>query len=206
MGSTWTCEAVRLSAGGAVTVAALCVDSDGPYVGLDDVDPWDVTRDAKRYAGPHPVIAHPPCGPWGMLSARCHTQDPSCAPRAVEQVRAFGGVLEHPLGSRLWAHCMLPRPGELPDAWGGRTYLVEQVAWGHACRKSTLLYVVGVPAEVVVRGIRTGGTPTHWIWGSHVARRTPIPAGLRAASAQIRRRTPPAFRDWLLELALAVRP
>ena len=39
------------------TVAALFVATDGCYFGLPDVDPWDVRRDARLYAGPHPVVA-----------------------------------------------------------------------------------------------------------------------------------------------------
>ena len=42
-------------------IAALYVETDGCYFGLDGVDPWDAERDAREYAGPHPVVAHPPC-------------------------------------------------------------------------------------------------------------------------------------------------
>ena len=43
------------------TVAALYVEPDGPYSNLDGVEVWDEARDARTYAGPHPVVAHPPC-------------------------------------------------------------------------------------------------------------------------------------------------
>lgn len=49
------------------TVAALYVDPAGYYAGRDDVDRWDEERDAKEYAGPWPVVAHPPCERWGKL-------------------------------------------------------------------------------------------------------------------------------------------
>ena len=75
-------------------VAALYVDPTGPYVGRPDVDPWDEARDARLYNGPHPVVAHPPCGPWGKLRDLYLGHEHDCGPRAVEQVRAFGGVLE----------------------------------------------------------------------------------------------------------------
>lgn len=45
-------------------VAALYVERDGAYYGLEHVDPWDVERDARTYAGPWPVVAHPPCNTW----------------------------------------------------------------------------------------------------------------------------------------------
>ncbi len=110
-------------------IAALYVHPRGPYQALG-LDCWDEERDAKKYEGPFPVIAHPPCGPWGKMRGLCTIQDPSCGPRAVEQVRRWGGVLEHPRDSRLFRHCGMPRPGELPDAWGGTTWEVSQVAWG----------------------------------------------------------------------------
>jgi hypothetical protein len=66
-------------------IAALYVATGGCYFGLPDVDPWDVERDARLYPGPHPVIAHPPCGKtWGGVSieegARKRDRD---APRLV---------------------------------------------------------------------------------------------------------------------------
>jgi hypothetical protein len=53
-----------------VTVAALFVQARGCYYGLDDVDPWGEGRDARLYAGPWPVIAHPPCAIAGLEEAR----------------------------------------------------------------------------------------------------------------------------------------
>lgn len=50
-------------------VAALFVQPDGCYTGLPDVDAWPEHRDARRYAGPWPVVAHPPCQLWGALAA-----------------------------------------------------------------------------------------------------------------------------------------
>lgn len=99
-------------------VVALYVDPRGPYPKL--VAEWyDAARDARTYEGPLPVVAHPPCGPWGRLRHLSRHDDPALAIRAVEQVRAFGGVLEHPAYSRLWDACGMARPGELPDAEGG---------------------------------------------------------------------------------------
>lgn len=40
-------------------IAALYVESDGAYFGLADVEPWDEAKDARRYTGHAPVVAHP---------------------------------------------------------------------------------------------------------------------------------------------------
>lgn len=50
-------------------IAALYVIENGPYYGLPNVDPWPESRDARTYAGPHPVVAHPPCSRWCRLAA-----------------------------------------------------------------------------------------------------------------------------------------
>lgn len=121
------------------------------------------------------LAPRPPCGPWGSLRKYCR-QDETLAPIALEQVRRFGGVLEHPVGSLLFKKYDLPRPGELPDAFGGVTIRVNQVAWGHACVKPTWLYVVRCDMVRALDGLRTGGTPT-------------------------RRRTPPDFAAWLVAIA-----
>ena len=174
-------------------IAVLYVDEKGPYVKMPGVEAWGETRGGQSYAGPHPIVAHPPCGPWGLCRDMCYLQDASLAPIAVEQVRRWGGVLEHPVGSRLWKHAGLPPPGK-SDPWGV-TVRVEQVSWGHACRKPTLLYCVGVDRAFLARTLRTGGTPTHKI-ASRAKRR-----GLLAPSSAMRRRTPPDFADWLVALA-----
>lgn len=187
-------------------VAVLYVDPRGPYPGL--VRDWyDEKRDAKTYAGPWPVVAHPPCGPWGALKHLNRRQDPECGPRAVEQVRAYGGVLEHPAASGLFKHCGMPAPGELPDAWGGRTIEVCQVDWGHPARKRTWLYIVGA---CVLPPFPPSREPTHWVSGGRVPRKGNaggvVPPGIKVCSAQQRRRTPLAFAQWLLEVARSAAP
>lgn len=46
-------------------VAALYVETDGGYFEMPGIEPWDEARDARLYAGPWPVVAHPPCQRWG---------------------------------------------------------------------------------------------------------------------------------------------
>lgn len=178
-------------------IAALYVETGGVYFGRDDVDPWDAPRDARLYTGPYPVVAHPPCGSWSKLRHLYRGDDRDCGPRAVDQVRTSGGVLEHPAGSTLWDYCALPKPGEVPDGWGGWTIAVNQCDWGHVARKRTWLYVVRLSG---VGPIPPPRAPTHWASGGGTGRGR-VPPGIKVCSAQQRRRTPPAFADWLISLA-----
>lgn len=184
-------------------VAALYIDPRGPYPKMTDVDCWDESRDARLYAGPWPVVAHPPCGPWGRLRHLYRGSEHDCAPIAVAQVRRFGGVLEHPARSLLWSECRLPAPGDDPDAHGGFSVAIDQCAWGHVARKHSWLYFVGVEGHIVASTTRTGGAPTHWISGGRTASSragSPVPPGIKVCSAQQRRRTPPLFAEWLVKL------
>ena len=50
-------------------IAALFVATGGVYFGLPGVEPWDIKADARGYAGPFPVVAHPPCQLWVNFAA-----------------------------------------------------------------------------------------------------------------------------------------
>ena len=177
------------------TIAALYVDVQRrPYADLADVEPWGEAKDATPYAGPSPVVAHPPCGHWGRYHHRCH-DDGATGPVAVAQVRQFGGVLEHPRDSKLWRHCDMPKPGELPDQWGGYTIEVMQCDWGHIAEKRTWLYIVGTtdlpampPSRPVDRSLYRRKASGAWS------------SPLERMSKTKRHLTPPAFAAWLVEV------
>jgi hypothetical protein len=173
-------------------VAALYTDPRGVYARMPDVDSWPAERDACGYRGPLPVVAHPPCGPWGRLRHLSRGDDPFCAVRAVHQVRQCGGILEHPAQSQLWARCRLPIPEGLPDAWGGYSIAIDQVSWGHVARKRTWLYFVGIERRLVESSRRTGGEPTHWASGRRGRRGAKggqtVPPGIKVCSVRQRRR------------------
>lgn len=172
----------------AATPVALYVRRNGVY-GQLGVDAWDKDRGAQHYAGPHPVVAHPPCGPWGRFAWRS-LEDPTLAPLAVEQVRRWGGVLEHPAHSQLWRYFSLPLPGAPADAHGGYTLAVEQSWWGHRAPKKTWLYVVGVAPDDV----------------PPMPPPVPDPGGrIEFMCEAERERTPVAFARWLLDLASRAR-
>lgn len=138
-------------------IAALYVEEGGVYTGLDDVDPWPLERDARTYAGPWAVVAHPPCQRWGRYwfggpSARMRRikgDDGGCFAAALAAVRRWGGVLEHPEASHAWPMFGLNDPPKsggwvVADWQGGWTCCVEQGHYGHRARKATWLYVHGI--------------------------------------------------------------
>ena len=104
-------------------IAALYVDPRGCYSGLEGVDLWDEKRDARLYAGPHPVVAHPPCSTWCQMAAVNQARyghaigsDGGCFAAALDSVRTWGGVLEHPAYSYAWPRFGLRRPHK-PGGW-----------------------------------------------------------------------------------------
>lgn len=76
---------------GLHTVAVLWVERRSHYWKLwPGVELWGLGRDARTYAGPHPIIAHPPCGPWGKYKANCFDRKEDGI-LAVELVHRWGG-------------------------------------------------------------------------------------------------------------------
>jgi hypothetical protein len=197
-----------------VKIAALFVESQGVYFGLPDVDPWDVTRDARKYRGPWPVVAHPPCERWGRFwhgsTARPHQyqlgDDGGCFEIALAAVRVFGGVLEHPKDSHAWKHFGL----RLPPATGGWfvagdglgwTCCVEQGHYGHMANKPTWLYAVNtrLPNLNWEKGKQRLHPTALEKYGYAKARRIGIVAMVGGKfKKQIRNATPIPFRDLLL--------
>jgi hypothetical protein len=192
-------------------IAALFVQRNGCYYGLPDVDPWDETRDARLYPGPHPVVAHPPCSRWcrlaGLVEARWghkRGDDGGCFASALASVRRWGGVLEHPAYSDAWAAHGLNAPAgkgwHVADFQGGWTCQVDQGRYGHVARKSTWLYAVGCDLPSLDwRSIKGEGLVS-WCGNHTKAGGEDRPrVGKAAASA-----TPPAFREILLTMARSV--
>lgn len=200
-------------------IAAIFVAKGGCYFGLDGVDPWDESRDARKYAGPHPVVAHPPCQRWGRYWAggpsvrerKTLGDDNRCFWSALDAVRTWGGVLEHPEASHAWDRFGLLRPPKTggwttADRSGGWTCCVEQGHYGHRARKATWLYVSGVSFDRLP-----------WLtWGpsrgerldegfhsqaERIAARSSGRAPVTRLSKQENTATPPTFRDLLISIA-----
>jgi len=108
-------------------VAALFVRADSIYKTLTGVDAYDFERNALTWSGGCPVVAHPPCRSWGRYKtvAKPLSGERELALWAVDQVRRFGGVVEHPLSSELWKAIGCRTPG-VRDAHGGVLLSVHQ--------------------------------------------------------------------------------
>lgn len=182
-----------------MTPAALYVRRDSIYKAMG-LDCWDADRDALGYEGEAPVIAHPPCRAWGRLRtfAKPSPGERFLGIHAVQMVRCFGGVLEHPASSLLWKMAGLPPPGAAPDAVGGWTLGIKQGDFGHLAEKDTWLYIVGATAaDLPVMPLRLGEAPyTIGKWsGRDRSRQRP------ECSRRQREATPPAMAEWLVSLA-----
>lgn len=205
-----------------MTIAALYVEKDGCYFGLPGVDPWDETRDARRYDGPHPVVAHPPCQRWGRFwhgSTRKPHQyklgdDAGCFAAALAAVRKHGGIIEHPADSKAWVAYNLNAPGrgegwQPADMLGGWTCYVEQGHYGHSSRKPTWLYAFGVTLPDLEWSLGEQRLPEWMIerYGYEKARRIGVVAMVGGKDkTRIRNATPPAFRDLLISIARTASP
>lgn len=208
------------------TVAALYVATGGCYFNLPDVEPWDEARDARLYAGPWPVVAHPPCQRWGrywsggpMLArtpkAKKKGDDGGCFAAALGAVRRWGGVLEHPEASSAWQAFGLMSPKKhgvwvVADWQGGWTCCVEQGHYGHRSRKATWLYACRVTELPSLRwGKSAAGFRMDEGFHSAEERRRLVRLGtvsrLSRLSRTERSATPLPFRDLLLGIARTVR-
>ena len=194
-------------------IAALYVEPDGPYAGLDGVEVWDEARDARTYAGPHPVVAHPPCARWSILAGLVESlggkpkrEDGGCFAAALAAVRNYGGVLEHPERSAAWKCFGLNKPptsgGWVNADWeGGWTCCVAQSSYGHRARKLTWLYAVGIELP----SLRWGRGPATevkvctegWQRGMGGVKQKKL-------SGAEKRLTPEPFRNLLLSMARSV--
>jgi hypothetical protein len=190
-------------------IAALYVVTNGCYFGLPNVDPWDEIRDARLYAGPWPVVAHPPCARHCRLAAQAEQRtgrkrgdDGGCFKAALASVRRFGGVLEQPAASTAFAENGLLRP--VRGSWQpagdfvGWITEVEQGHYGHRARKVSWLYAVGCDLPTLN-------------WSVSVAKILPRPGrdparerrtgAVQRMGKPERQRTPWAFRDLLIAMA-----
>ena len=197
-------------------IAALFVETNGVYFSLPDIEPWDEKRDARKYDGPYPVVAHPPCERWGRYWGGSPAtwprlklgDDGGCFEAALRAVRRFGGVVEHPEGSHAWRLFQLQTPPRCggwitADFSGGWTCCVEQGHYGHRARKATWLYAHGLLPPPLKWG-RAPGDFVRLDEGFHSAReraRAVKTGACQRLSKRQRSATPAEFRDILISIA-----
>ena len=190
------------------TVAVLFARADSVYKTLPGCDVYDIERDARTWQGGAPVVAHPPCRAWGRLRAfaKPRHDEKDLARWAVAQVRQWGGVLEHPESSTLWADQRLPRYQNERDGHGGWTLPIHQFWFGHRAQKRTWLYIVGVnPWEIPDFPLRLGQSDCR----IRLDKRRPDGTHIRKGDKDYqpilgdaeREHTPPELAAWLVELA-----
>lgn len=204
-GPRWDQALVRI-----LRVAALFVQPSGCYASLPFVDPWPQDRDARNYTGPLPVVAHPPCQLWGPMAAVNFLRwggehnrpgnDGGCFASAIEAVRKWGGVLEHPAATRAWtAHNLTPpvTMGWQKTMEGDWVCEVWQSAYGHRANKATWLLYHGKNPPLELRWKRIVGT--HQIGGADQRGKARNKPKLSARESSA---TPELFRDALIALSL----
>ena len=190
-------------------VAVLFARRDSVYKTMPGVEVHDEQRDARTYRGPWPVVAHPPCARWSMINGVVLSRYPHKAIEfawgndgglfefALAAVRRYGGVLEHPAQSR--AFDGLPRIGRGPDRFGGWSCEVKQVDWGHRAQKRTWLYIVGLHPDELPRMPAGGAAPSARVSSMRSC------GVCEVIGKAERERTPPAFAQWLVDIARAAR-
>jgi hypothetical protein len=171
-------------------IAVLCVQANSVYKGIPDADCYDMARDARTFPGGMAVIAHPPCRSW---SAFCSHQakplpgEKDLGPWCAEQVKQWGGILEHPAHSRLFAAAGLPMPAEVNAH--GWTIEVWQSCWGYPMHKKTWLFFSKIKPQDVhfplqLRSEKSGDKRTWQLMGKAERSRTTV-----------------AFAQWLIHTA-----
>lgn len=138
-------------------IAILFAMKDTVYKNMGEiVDIWDAKRDATKYSGNNPVVAHPPCQLWGKFAIINYKRwggehnrprnDGGMFLSALQNVRRCGGVLEHPAFTYAWEEYGLVKPDK--GGWkniGDGEWVCEvwQSSYGHLANKRTWLFYVG---------------------------------------------------------------
>ena len=190
-------------------VAALFVEVGGSYYDVPGVEPWDEWRDARRYDGQYPVVAHPPCQRWTQIGAAAFARwggehnrpgnDGGCFASALLALRRCGGVLEHPAKSSAFEHFGIMAPtGSGWQRIGEQEWICEvwQSAYGHRANKATWLLYHGERPPFELRWSRPTGSHQVGFRDSRGAASNKPTVGKREAI-----QTPLEFRDELIALA-----
>lgn len=153
-------------------VAILFAEKNGIYSGWPWLDVYDKSRDAMKYEGRLPVVAHPPCNLWGKFAEINYKRwggehnipgnDGGKFLKALMSVETYGGVLEHPAQSKAFDEYRLgvPEFGKWSHSKNGFGWITEvyQSAYGHKADKKTWLFYAGKYPPFPLRWEKVKGT------------------------------------------------
>jgi len=192
-----------------IEIAALFVQKNGCYYGIENIDPWPEEKDARKYNDNYPVIAHPPCQLWGAFANVNYKRwggehnkpgnDGGCFEFALITVNRCGGVLEHPAKTKAWNKYGLKKPSGNSWERSGDGWVCEvwQSAYGHRARKATWLYFKGRKKPFELRWNRIPGTHQIGFYDQRGKDNNKPTLSKKEANA-----TPIEFRNELIKLAL----
>lgn len=190
-------------------LAAIFVQPEGSYYGIDFIDMWPEERDARLYNLDLPVIAHPPCQRWGKMAKVNYARwggehnklgnDGGCFKSALNSVNRCGGVLEHPAQTYAWAEYGLDKPVKSIWTRSGVGWVCEvwQSAYGHRANKATWLYFKGNKKPFDLDWSRPTGS--HQVGGTDKRGKSRNKPTLSKSEANA---TPDEFRDLLIKLSM----
>ncbi|MBE2274544.1 MAG: hypothetical protein IAE62_09805 [Flavobacteriales bacterium] len=189
-------------------ISALFVEENGVYF-KEGIDAWGEERDARKYNGNNPVIAHPPCQLWGNMAFVNYKRwggehnrpfnDSGCFKSALDNVNRCGGVLEHPAKTRAFAYYGIEKPNKIGWCNFDNYWVCEvwQSAYGHRANKATWLYYIGKKPPFELNWGRPKGTHQVGFQDQRGKARNKPTLSIKEANA-----TPILFRDELIRLAL----
>ena len=176
------------SAGDSSQLSLELSQSAGIGSQIVEVDLWDKRRNAFKFVGGFPVVAHPPCRLWGSLKGlpkldvEAAAREKDLGRHCVRMVIKNGGVLEHPASSDLFADMGLPAGGYANEK--GFTLELTQRVFGHPMMKPTWFFFAGISYDQILP-VRPA---LHF---------SPLKQIHHLSAAQ-REATPPELAKWLL--------
>lgn len=164
-------------------------------------DTYNKERNALTCKSAEPCIYHPPCRTWGRLRKLCgnYPGEHLLAVWSIFRIWRYGGVLEHPAGSKLWKLLNLPLPGSGVDSRGGFSLSIDQHWFGHPCKKNTWLYI---------KGINQSEIPEYEIpftYVTHCISSTNKSIGMKEVSKNWRNRTPEKLASFMIQIILTIK-
>lgn len=173
----------------------LFAQADSTYKELD-CDVYDIERNALSCKSKKACIYHPPCRTWGRLRsfANVHPGEHLLAVWSILRIWRYGGVLEHPAGSKLWNIMSLAKPGQGLDNRGGYSISIDQSWFGHPCKKNTWLYIKGCTISEIP------AFPLRFDLIQYCISSNSKKTGLKEVSKKWREKTPVELANYLIRI------